>query len=392
MAALLLGCGSGSLPRASAPVLTDSLAKCRVSASYSNPVVTEWPASEKANLEARLRDGGVAVAYSGCSMRVLPQCRVKGTYAWQRTTPATDVMEIENEDELYAKLPLGAVSLEGELKSSGKLAVQTTVAGQFRLQGYAPPEVGLGDCQGATHVLTSLSVGAFELKSGGALSTSGGATVAVIGQAHAGTHSSETVLRRAGDADHCGDSTGETPASACASPIQMFLTPLPGAVREGPPGTMRVDFFAAQAGSTWQITADDHALCATPCTKWIDPKTPLRMQALVGHEVKGSKFDLPDLRELGPEGPLEIRAHSTSKGLLATGITFTSLGGVAVITGVSLTAAGCGDRPDMCKGGLLTIGAGALVAAGSIWLTTLAGAHPDVRKTEMTSIDAARSF
>ena len=39
-------------------------------------LVTEWPASEKANLEVRLREGAVAVAYSGCEMRLVPDCRV----------------------------------------------------------------------------------------------------------------------------------------------------------------------------------------------------------------------------------------------------------------------------------------------------------------------------
>src|SRR4051794_4440298 len=104
-----VGCAGSMMPRASAPAAPRELAKCSVAASQTNPLVTEWPASEKANLEARLREGGMVVAYAGCSMRLLPQCHVKGNYAWQRTTAATDQMEIHNEDELYAKLPLGAV-------------------------------------------------------------------------------------------------------------------------------------------------------------------------------------------------------------------------------------------------------------------------------------------
>ena len=67
----------------------------------------------------------VAVAYSGCSMRVLPRVpRARASYHWQRTTPASESLEINDSDELYAKLPLGAASLEGELKRSGKLAVR----------------------------------------------------------------------------------------------------------------------------------------------------------------------------------------------------------------------------------------------------------------------------
>jgi hypothetical protein len=105
------------------PVATSESGKCRVAASQTSPLVTEWPASEKANLEVLSHNGAVAVAYSGCSLRVLPQCRVRGSYQWMRTTPSTDSLEIKDADELFAKLPLGAASLEGELKRSGRLAV-----------------------------------------------------------------------------------------------------------------------------------------------------------------------------------------------------------------------------------------------------------------------------
>src|SRR5688572_18181600 len=123
------------------PQAMNPLGKCRVAASQQSPLVTEWPASEKANLEALLRAGAVAVAYSGCNMRVLPQCQVRGGYRWQRTTPSTDNLEINNEDDLYARLPLGAASLEGELKRSGKLAVQTTVSGQLKLEDAGAPNL-----------------------------------------------------------------------------------------------------------------------------------------------------------------------------------------------------------------------------------------------------------
>ena len=66
---------------------------------------------------------------------------MRGSYRWQRTTPATDTLEIDSEDELYARLPLGAASLEAELKRAGKLSVQTTVAGQLRLEDDSPPTV-----------------------------------------------------------------------------------------------------------------------------------------------------------------------------------------------------------------------------------------------------------
>ena len=82
------------------PAVPAELGKCRVAASQSSPLVTEWPASEKANLEVLSRDGAVAVAYSGCSLRVLPQCRVRGAYQWQRTTPSADSLSIDDADDV----------------------------------------------------------------------------------------------------------------------------------------------------------------------------------------------------------------------------------------------------------------------------------------------------
>src|SRR4051794_1217901 len=157
-----VSCGSPGIvaPLAKAPDMPGDQTRCRLAANQENPLVTEWPASEKANLEARLREGSVVVSYSGCALRMLPRCHVRGNYQWRRTTMSTDVIEIRNADELFAKLPIGAVSLEGELQRSGRLAVQTSVAGQMQLAGFDPAGVSKGsECEGATHVVEALSVG-----------------------------------------------------------------------------------------------------------------------------------------------------------------------------------------------------------------------------------------
>ena len=67
---------------------------------WTSLLVTEWPASEKADLEALMSEGrGVAVAFSGCQMRVLPQCRLRGAYTWQQTTAGLDYVEIDSESD-----------------------------------------------------------------------------------------------------------------------------------------------------------------------------------------------------------------------------------------------------------------------------------------------------
>ena len=346
--------------------------RCHVAASQSSPLVTEWPASEKANLEVLLRSGAVAVAYSGCSMRVLSECRVRGTYYWQRTTPSTDSLEINDADELYAKLPLGAVSLEGELKRSGKLSVQTMISGQLRLDGAdvnAVPQEG--PCAQATHLVSALSMGAFALKAGG--SRNAGATVGVTGIGETGIkrERSADLLRSAGDFDSCSASTDQSPHANCASPIQVFLVPLPGRTEEeGPPGTVKVDFVSGNPSSRWDVYSDDQVICTTPCARWVNAERPVMLRARdEAFMAAPDRVQVTNLLAYSNEGHLQLEAHPTARGELAAGITFTTFSGLAAITGVALTSIGCfGNHSGMCTGGLVTLGTGLPLLAGSIWM------------------------
>jgi hypothetical protein len=359
----------GLLPRAPA-----EQARCRVAASQSSPLVTEWPASEKANLEVLLRTGAVAVAYSGCSMRVLSECRVRGVYQWTRTTPATDSLEINDADELFAKLPLGAASLEGELKRSGKLSVQTMIAGQLRLDGGGVADVPKeGPCAQATHLVSALSMGAFALKSGGKRSIGGGLKVSSVetGIKH---EKSADLLRSAGDFDSCATGTAEGPSANCASPIQAFLQAIPGRTEEdGLPGTVKVDFVSANPASRWDVYADDRVICTTPCQQWVNAERPLMLRAREeAFMASPDKVQVANLLSHSGEGRLQLQAHPTARGQLAAGVVFTTFAGMAVITGITLASVGClaGESDGFCTAGLITLAAGLPALAGSIWLIT----------------------
>jgi hypothetical protein len=202
------------------------LAKCSVAASREQPLVTEWPAPYKARLEALLQGGAVAVEYSGCDLKIVDRCRLSGSYAWKKTTLSTDTTDIEDEDDLYAKLPLGAASLSGQLKTSGSLHVQTTVSGQLQLVGKATEDATHGaECARATHLVTALSVGAFKLVAGGKAKVSAGVEVGRVGGG-ASTAQSRSILRAAGEAANCERATKDEPSPECRSPIQIFLTPI----------------------------------------------------------------------------------------------------------------------------------------------------------------------
>ncbi len=364
-------------PRFSGPALPDFRGpEARCGAGVSNPLVTEWPASEKANLEALLKGGAVAVEYSGCSMRVLTQCRLGGSYAWQRTTPSSDVLEIDDEDQLYAKLPLGAVSLEGELKRSGKLTITTYVAGQMRLERAAPADVpAAGECARATHIVSALAVGAFSLSGSGKSGGKADLSVTKIGSAGGHSDRSASLVRAAGDWQACGQGTEAAPHSNCRSPIQVFLWRIPGrAAEEGPAGTVRVDLASANASTRWDVYYDDSVICTTPCSRWLDPARPLMFRSRDdGRFGMGSeRIHVRDLSLHAGAGAVQVQAHGTSNGQMVTGITFTTFGGMAVITGIALSAVGCGggtfSSRGMCTGGLVTLGAGAATTAMSISL------------------------
>src|SRR5690606_2679154 len=101
--ALAGGCGRAATAESAMPNEghdTAELARCTVAKSHEQPLVTEWPASYKARLEALLQAGAVAVEYSGCDLRIVDRCRLSGGYAWKKTTLSTDTTDIQDEDDL----------------------------------------------------------------------------------------------------------------------------------------------------------------------------------------------------------------------------------------------------------------------------------------------------
>lgn len=363
------------------------LAKCQVAASQSNPLVTEWPASEKAHLQSLASRHVVAVAYTGCELRIIPECNVPGTYDWHRTTLATDTLEIRNADELYAKLPIGAISLEGELARSGQLAVQTTVAGQLRAEsaGTLPASEA---CRSATHFVSAISVGAFKLLSGAQSATAGGAGIGGVG-AGARHEGGKQVLRTAGDPDACGKEADAGPNVECASPIQLFLTRIDsdsqagesvaGAIPRAPASDsdrVMIDFPGPDdASEHWTLrNADGVAVCTVPCRTWVPRVSGYTLR----RENPLAELPLPGKIQLAPgsSAAAGYRAEQGSPTLSALNFYFVGLptAGVSVgfaIWGATQVGAECEDslgRPDDCFPG-----AGMLFAT-SIMMAALAGA------------------
>jgi hypothetical protein len=363
--------------RAKAPQFSDDQTRCRAAALRESPLVTEWSPSEKASLQARLRSGGLAVEYTGCSMRPILACNVRGSYRWQRTTLSSETIDIRSEDELFAKLPLGAFALEGELARTGGLRVSTMVSGQYVLEGATAGDVpDYADCAQATHVLSAVSIGSFKLHSGESIRAAAAVGVADYGGGTK-TSSSETVLREAGTFDSCKLSTDEIPDMGCSSPVQAFLVPLPRFAKERGSGTMRVTFASGNSAQVWELRSNQRFVCRTPCTRWINPAESYQLRTESGPFLQ--TVDVPNLRDYVGARDLEVRAHPRDDGAFSGGIVMTSVGGgLAFIGGFLALMGGMGDRDGLVVAGAVTAGIGLVAVGPGVWLIAKSGSSAEV--------------
>lgn len=203
-------------------------AKCTVQASQTRPLVVEWPAADRASLEARLTRGLVAVRASGCEIEVLRQCTVPGTYSYLGLTRKNEQVTIRDTDDLYAKLPLGAVNLEAKLARSGRLDVKLALVGMFEAPGLIDRAKLTGDCGSATHVISGAQVGAFLFSSGGAAEIGGGIDVKNTAAVGASSTAEQELLSADGDPNRCDAATSadQRPPEGCGAVLRIELTAL----------------------------------------------------------------------------------------------------------------------------------------------------------------------
>ena len=237
---LVSACGTARPIEPKLPSIpADQGARCQVRHSQNRPLIVEWPSTDRAHLEALVRRGLVAVRYSGCEIEVLSQCKLEGSYAYTPVTMQSDRVTIRDEDELYANVPVGAAKLEGKLGQRGELNVDTTIIGTFSASVPAiAPEAREGACSRATHVIASVSVGAFEFYAGAAGTVGGGASIAGFGGGATKTAQRET-LSRSGNGEACGRSTTHDtePPDGCGALIRIEVVPIQAAAVAASTGT-----------------------------------------------------------------------------------------------------------------------------------------------------------
>ena len=227
------GCAGPNLAEhvASAPAFEpEGQTKCGVRRSHDKPLVVEWPSADRAELEARAKTQVVVVRYDGCEMEVLSHCRAPGAYRYTPVSPKQDTVSIRNLDELYAQIPVGAASLEGKLERAGQLTVAMTMVGRLDAERVAVGSDELeGACRGATHVMTGMTLGAFEFYAGAEAEVgakvgvaAGGKTIGAGGR----SASQRETITRDGTPAACGVADDVSPPADCSAPLRVEVVPL----------------------------------------------------------------------------------------------------------------------------------------------------------------------
>lgn len=195
-----------------------------------NPIIVELPGTTKVQLDLVSQRGIVVVAYTGCSLKVLNMCEVEGAYDFQSVQPQVTKMELDNMDQLAAGLPLGVATIGGELKGGQQFELDYVLVGERRTK--VVPGKLTGECDGATHFVRSIQIGAYALNSKASGKAGIGVKVEDIGVS--ASHSeNEEQGRGSGDLKACATATGLSAEDAtklgCAAPVQLGLVALPGA-------------------------------------------------------------------------------------------------------------------------------------------------------------------
>jgi hypothetical protein len=271
---LPIGCGAGPMRdvgRGEEPGKKPALppgfkSDCDSARPPLKPLVVDWEAPDRAALESQAKRGALVVRYTGCSLEVLRQCRApqQFKYGYTAITPKNEEVKMRSSDELHASIPLNAAKFEAKLAQAGELNAAMKIVGEYGF-ALAPPAVDQleGDCEGASHVVTALTVGAFEFFAGSSRDASAGAQVFSAGAGGASKRGQET-LSRDGEMPACGSghSSDAAPPERCGALLRLELTkllPRGEGVPDCKPGTQLVGKECKPVEKPEQLALEDQS-------------------------------------------------------------------------------------------------------------------------------------
>jgi hypothetical protein len=196
----------------------------------NRPFIIEWDATDMSSFESLAAKDIVIVKYEGCKLRILDACvgaSIRGSDSAYKppewTSGSLETLDINNEGELYAKLPLGQATLGGRVAGGERFHMEYFVSGTVsasRDAVYRGDFAGNPDCDAATHFVYGYNLGAFALGSANEISSEVGGSVYGFGAG--GSHEKgRTAEKKGGDLSTCTPSATEV--AGCKTPIRLNL-------------------------------------------------------------------------------------------------------------------------------------------------------------------------
>ncbi|RYE86950.1 MAG: hypothetical protein EOO75_15110, partial [Myxococcales bacterium] len=192
----------------------------------SSPMVVDWQPENRADLEVNTRRGPSFVRFDQDHFELIDDCRSEGGYNYIGVSPKGQESFIRSEGELAANLPLG--TFKAMLRQHRSFRISLVVVGKRILDRSSLAREGMvGDgCKLATHVVRSLTVGAFKMSSGAERAASAGGRVNGIG-AEGSMEGESGNLQHDGDFSACdkADPDAALPPSCCRLPDSPSIDP-----------------------------------------------------------------------------------------------------------------------------------------------------------------------
>lgn len=205
---------------------------CKYVSSLSRPYVVGWDELKLNDLQRAIDAGQpLAVRFEGCELEPLLGCTTAtGRYAFSPATMTKpQSIELRSRDDAYAQFQIGGVGLEAHFDTYSTLEVTRALGGTWEVGergDFFADEFEGSRCQGATHVVYAVDVGAYRVHG---LRGRGGGGSAKGGPAAAGadTSASRAELTHKGNPETCRQSGwGNIPASECKTPLRLTLHPI----------------------------------------------------------------------------------------------------------------------------------------------------------------------
>jgi hypothetical protein len=206
-------------------------------------LVVDMGDGARTSFEAAMKTGLVVVAYApGDKPRFefLFDCAVEGSYGFIATTTRSRVVKVKREQDLGANLPFSALnptwraSIGAEMHNGASIDIAYFTVGQRTTTRTTVPRAMLkGSCDGATHFVRAVTVGAFAVARGAHNEQKSAIDIFGIA-AKSGGSATASDQKTDGDPTACSSASpeAEKPPPQCGAPVHIRLVKIDEGVAE----------------------------------------------------------------------------------------------------------------------------------------------------------------